>query len=92
MPLEGRVPGGSVRLAPDSDYREIVLDLADGADDRLWCSLFIIDPSPAADPRGYVREIIRAVAGAVWRKPTASISSGARQRPQRPGDKRDRFS
>src|SRR5204863_6330368 len=54
-------------LVPDAAYLDTVLSLAGQAAERLLCSVFIVDITPAPRRLHYIDTILAALADAAWR-------------------------
>jgi phosphatidylserine/phosphatidylglycerophosphate/cardiolipin synthase-like enzyme len=71
MPPDGPPPtpcaAADVALVHDAGYVDAVLGMAGRASERLWCSLFIVDPAPMHDRDLRVLGILEALAVARWR-------------------------
>ena len=61
------VEGASVRLVPDAEYLRVMQALTASARELLWCSVFLIELTPMADPDLLVPGVLRGLASARWR-------------------------
>jgi phosphatidylserine/phosphatidylglycerophosphate/cardiolipin synthase-like enzyme len=55
------------RLVPDIAYREELGRLVMAARERVWCSIFLVELDPHADPELRVPSALRELASARWR-------------------------
>ena len=67
MIQHARVVDSLVRLIPDAIYPLELHRLFEGATQRIWCSMFLIDLEPEVDDTAPVLVALRALAFARWR-------------------------
>ena len=57
----------NVRILSDTDYYEALLPSVRTSQNRILCSMFIVDLTPPRDPKGLVYQLLVDCAGAAWR-------------------------
>lgn len=67
LPIRRAVQAARVQLVSDQDYLGAVERLVHGARERVLCSIFIVDLSPAESGRLVVDDLLLALAEARWR-------------------------
>ena len=66
LPLAFLADAG-VRLVPDAAYLDELLALVRAAQQRVWCSVFLIDVTSAYDEPQQVMLVLRELVAARWR-------------------------
>ena len=56
-----------MRLVPDAEYLRVMQALTASARELLWCSVFLIELTPMADPDLLVPGVLPGLASARWR-------------------------